>query len=323
MKALVSVIIPCYNAERWIGEAIQSCLDQTHQPMEVIVVDDGSTDRSQQIVSAVAKNANVAIKLIASVHKGASAARNQGLAVASGDYVQFLDADDLMSPRKIELQAVFTAHGHEAVPCGPWLWLRPSNERWMTEQPREHTISTDDLVHQWLAGNGFVVHCFLWPRKVVIELGGWDESLSIWQDTDLFIRAVFKGIQFCFVPESVVYYRTGHSSTSVSSGRTLDSLKSRIRVLNKVQAGLESRGDLQKYRTALARNHYMLARGFALDQPEEARECFGRFLQLSPDGLVPGTLANHLATRLLGVVKKERLARKLRVLQHGWTSASP
>jgi glycosyltransferase involved in cell wall biosynthesis len=314
MNVLVSVIIPCYNAERWIGEAIQSCLDQTYRPTEVIVVDDGSTDHSKQIILVAAKNAGLAIRLIASVHKGASAARNQGLAVASGDYVQFLDADDLMSPRKIELQATFAAYGHEVVPCGPWLWLRQSNERWMMEQPRQHTICTDNLVHQWLAGNGFVVHCFLWPRKVVIDLGGWDESLSIWQDCDLFIRAVFKGVQFCFVPESIVYYRTGHTNASVSSSRNLDSVKSRVRVLDKVQAELESRGDLQKYRAALAQSHYKLARDFALEQPDEAQTCFNRFLQLSPDGRVPGTLANHLATRLLGVVRKERLARKLHSL---------
>ena len=311
MKTSVSVIIPCYNAERWVGEAIQSCLDQTYQPMEVIVVDDGSTDHSKQMVLAAARNVNVAIRLIECVHKGASAARNKGLAAAAGDYVQFLDADDLMSPRKIELQAAVAAHGHEAVPCGPWLSLRQSNGRWTTEQPRYHMSCTGDFVHQWLEGYFFAVHCFLWPRKAVVELGGWDESLSANQDGDLYIRAILKSVQFCFVPESFVYYRTGHTGASVSSKRTLDSLKSYVRVLDKVQAALESRGDLQKYRAVLAQRHYELARGSALDQPDEARKCFRRFLQLSPDGRVPGSVANHLATRLLGVVIKEKLSRKL------------
>src|SRR5580658_5705159 len=110
MKPLVSVIIPCYNAERWVGEALQSCLDQTYQPIEVIVVDDGSTDQSKQVVLDVASNTNVSVRLIEGAHKDASAARNQGLAVAAGDYVQFLDADDVMSPRKTELQAAVAAH---------------------------------------------------------------------------------------------------------------------------------------------------------------------------------------------------------------------
>jgi glycosyltransferase involved in cell wall biosynthesis len=317
MKSLVSIIIPCYNAERWVGEAIQSCLDQTYRPIEIIVVDDGSTDQSRQIVLAIATNANVPVKLIKGTHKGACAARNHGLAIAAGEYVQFLDADDLMSPRKIELQVTVASQNPEAVPCGPWLWLRQSNGGWTTEQPKEHMSRGGDFIREWLEGNYFGSHCFLWPRKVVVGLGGWDESLSSLQDGDLFIRAVLKGVQFCFVPESVVYYRTGYTGASVSSKKTLDSLKSRIRVLDKVQAALERRGDLKKYQAVLAQSYYSLARTFALDQPDEARKSYDQFLQLSPDGHVPGSLANHLATRLLGVVWKEKLARKLQALRGG------
>lgn len=317
MTPLVSVLIPCYNAGRWVAEAIQSCLDQTYRPIEIIVVDDGSTDESRQIVSGFVAGGKSSIRLIEGQHQGAAAARNRGFAVSRGRYVEFLDADDLMSPRKIELQAAAATHSPEAVLCGPSLWLRQSNGCWKTEQPTQHMSRTGDFVHEWLAGNFFASHSFLWPRKVVVKLGGWDESLSSFQDGDLFMRALLQGVQFCFVPESVVYYRTGHAAGSVSSKRTVDSLKSRIRVLDKVQAALGSRGDLQKYRVVLAKSHYALARAFALDQPDEARKCFGRFLQLSPDGRVPGSLANHLATRLLGVVRKEKLARKLQTLRGG------
>jgi len=202
MKILVSVIIPCYNAERWIGETIQSCLDQTYRPLEVIVVDDGSTDQSRQKVLDAARTANVSIRLIESEHSGASAARNQGLGAAAGDYVQFLDADDLMSPRKIELQAAVAAQDREVVPCGPWLWLRQSSRRWTTEQPKQHMNCNGNLFHRWLEGDFFITDCFLWPRKAVVDLGGWDRSLSVWQDQDLYIRAVLKGLRFCFVPES-------------------------------------------------------------------------------------------------------------------------
>lgn len=317
MDQLVSIIVPCFNAERWVGEAIQSCFDQTYRLIEIIVVDDGSTDHSREIVLDIAKNANVSVKLIERPHKGACAARNQGLAAAAGEYVQFLDADDLMSPRKIELQVAFAVQNPEAVPCGPWLWLRQSNGGWTTEQPKQHMSRAGDFIHEWLEGNYFASHCFLWPRKVLVELGGWDESLSSIQDGDLFIRALLKDVQFCVVPESVVYYRKGHTGTSVSSEKSLDSLKSRGRVLDKVQAALESRGDLQKYRMVLAQSHYALARAFALAQPVEARKSYDQFLQLSPDGRVPGSLANRLATRLLGEVRKEKLARKLHVFRSG------
>jgi hypothetical protein len=97
----------------------------------------------------------------------------------------------------------------------------------------------------------------------------------------------------------------------------MDSLKSRIRVLDKAQATLESRDALREYQSVLAERHYALARAYALSLPNEARKCFGRFLELSPDGRVPGSLINHLATRLLGVVGKEKLSRRLKALRRG------
>ena len=314
MKTLVSVVIPCYNAEPWVGKAIQSCLDQTHQPMEIIVVDDGSTDQSKQSVLTAARNTHVSVRLIECSHKGASAARNQGLAAATGEYVQFLDADDLMSPRKIELQAGMADLRHDLVLCGPWIWLRQSNGHLEAEPQGEHMNCAGDLVQQWLEGNFFAVHCLLWPRKILLELGGWDETLSACQDGDLFMRAVLKGVEIRFVPESLVYYRTGHTRVSLSTRRDVVSLKSRIRVLDKIQAALESRGDLQEYRSVLAQRHYALARAYAVALPEEAPECLRRFEQLSPDGRLPVGLPDYLATKLLGLVRKEQLSHKCKAL---------
>ena len=165
MAQLVSNIIPCFNAERWVGEAIQSCLNQTYRPIEIIVVDDESTDQSRQIVLDLAKNASVSVKLIEGTHKGASAARNKGLAAAAGEFVQFLDADDLMSPGKIELQVGGASQNPGAVACGPWLWLRQSSGGWTTEQPQEHMNYAGDFIHEWLEGNYFGSHCFLGRAK--------------------------------------------------------------------------------------------------------------------------------------------------------------
>jgi len=309
------VIIPCYNAGPWVAEAVQSCLDQTYQPLETIVVDDGSTDQSRQIVSDLSRKANGSVRLIQSAHQDAPAARNKGLAVASGEYVQFLDADDVLSPRKIELQMAAATHHHEAVLYGTWLHLRKSNEGWTTEYPQKHMRGTGDLLQERLEDKWLAGHSFLWPRQAVIDLGGWDESLTAWQDSDLHFRAILQGFQFCFVPDSTVYYRVGHNASSVSSRTNLHALKSRILVLDKVQTALERRGDLEEYSNLLAGWYYSFARGCALEQSNEAQECFHKFLRLSPDGRVPGTLANHWATRLLGVVRKEKLARTLSIFR--------
>src|SRR5713226_1866991 len=97
---LVSILIPVYNAEGFVAEAIQSALDQTWPAKEIIAVDDGSTDRSLEIL----KSFGLRIRVIEQENRGASAARNRALSEAQGEFIQFLDADDLLAPDKIEIQ---------------------------------------------------------------------------------------------------------------------------------------------------------------------------------------------------------------------------
>src|SRR5262245_36644589 len=97
-QALVSILIPCYNAERWIAQAIESALTQSWPAKEVLVVDDGSTDRSLNII----KSFGGRIRSEASNHRGSNQTRNRLLELAHGQWVQYLDADDYLRPGKIE-----------------------------------------------------------------------------------------------------------------------------------------------------------------------------------------------------------------------------
>src|ERR1700680_2545268 len=101
MSPLVSVIIPCKNGAPWLAEAIDSCLHQSWRDLEVIVVDNGSSDASREIVRGYASSSVV---LLECQRPGASAARNTGLERARGDFIQFLDADDVLDRDKIRLQ---------------------------------------------------------------------------------------------------------------------------------------------------------------------------------------------------------------------------
>ncbi len=103
MQPLVSIIIPFYNAERYLSATLQSAIDQTWNNKEIIVVDDGSTDRSIELITNFKSDK---VKLYQQQNKGAAAARNLGLSHAKGEYVQFLDADDLLSKDKIEKQVL-------------------------------------------------------------------------------------------------------------------------------------------------------------------------------------------------------------------------
>ena len=98
---LVSIIIPVYNSEKYLAETITSAISQTWNNKEIIIIDDGSTDNSLTIAESFA---NEHIKIFSQPNKGASAARNKGLHEAKGDYIQFLDGDDLLMPNKIEVQ---------------------------------------------------------------------------------------------------------------------------------------------------------------------------------------------------------------------------
>ena len=125
MQPLVSILIPCYNAERWIAQAIESALAQTWAAKEVIVVDDGSTDRSLEIIQSFGDR----IRSEAGKHRGGNATRNRLLELARGQWVQYLDADDYLLPEKVAHQMEFrVAHPDANIIFGP-IFLEHWSER--------------------------------------------------------------------------------------------------------------------------------------------------------------------------------------------------
>src|SRR5437773_7247908 len=116
MEPLVSIIIPCYNAENWIGKAIQSGLDQTWPQKEIIVIDDGSTDKSLNVIQSFGQK----IRWETGPNRGGNIARNRGLQLSRGQWLQYLDADDYLLPNKVADQvAFFLAHAEADVVFGP------------------------------------------------------------------------------------------------------------------------------------------------------------------------------------------------------------
>src|SRR5271156_1258747 len=99
----ISIIIPAYNAEKWIVDALASCVSQQYDPLEIIIVDDGSTDNTYPIASRYMDDANVNLRVLRTANKGASAARNTGLSSAKGEYVLFLDADDVLADNALRI----------------------------------------------------------------------------------------------------------------------------------------------------------------------------------------------------------------------------
>jgi glycosyltransferase involved in cell wall biosynthesis len=208
---LTSILIPCFNAARWLAATLESALAQTDTPCEIIVVDDGSTDHSQRIARGYEARG---VRVVAQANAGASAARNRALREARGDYLQFLDADDLLSTGKIASQVALLAVRPPGT-VASCAWGRftddPAQARFVDDAVFRDFAPLDFLL--LAAETGAMMHPSAWlvPRAVAERAGPWDESLSLNDDGEYFCRVVLAsaGIAFCADAAARSYYRSG------------------------------------------------------------------------------------------------------------------
>ncbi len=213
MGAKISVIIPAYNARRFIGEAIESVLSQTVPAHEVIVVDDGSTDGTAEFVR---EHYGKLVRVIHQENKGVGAARNIGIKAATGDVFQFLDADDLLLPNKFEVQLDFWQRNPEfdIVYCDH-VYFRDGEMP--SSFPPARALPQGNLTEFATQSAPSAIHSFLVPRHVIETVGGFDEDKSIQQveDKDFWLRCALYGYTFGYVPKVLVLTRRhGTNSTA-------------------------------------------------------------------------------------------------------------
>lgn len=208
MTPLVSAIIPAYNAERYLAAAILSVLAQTYPRMEIVVVDDGSTDHTADIAASF----GTAVRYIRQPNQGVSVARNRGMTEARGEYLAFLDADDEWLPRKIEVQVARL----EARPSAAASF---TGKVYVDERRGIETVEMlhlePDMVGSLLLVSGFVgpPSALLVRRDTLLELGGFDTHLSQSADQDLWIRLAEVG-PLDVVDEALVRYRLHEKNMS-------------------------------------------------------------------------------------------------------------
>ena len=211
----VSVIIPCYNHARFVGEAIQSVLDQTFQDFEIIVVDDGSTDGSHDIVARMGSGR---IHYHYQSNEGLAGARNTGIAHASGEFVAFLDSDDLFLPDKLSHQVQALDNQSElGLIAGGYLLVDESGKPLAERRPWRYHPHLD--VSTWLRDCPFIVNAVLVRREWLERVGGFDPALRRVEDKDLWLRLAYHGCRMAWVPQLVCAYRT-HPGQMVKDGRS-------------------------------------------------------------------------------------------------------
>lgn len=209
-QTLVSILVPCHNAEKYVAAAIQSALDQTWPNKEIIVVNDGSTDGSSEALQQFEKRG---VKVLDEKFGNASAARNRAYQKSSGDYIKFFDADDLLDPRTIELQMNRLARSTTCVASAEW--GRFYGEDFSTFKLNPQSVwrdinSLDWLVEAWMDARPMMQPgLFLIPRAVLDHSGLWDERLTLIDDFEFFARVLCHSEQVLFAPGARLYYRSG------------------------------------------------------------------------------------------------------------------
>jgi glycosyltransferase involved in cell wall biosynthesis len=209
----ITIIIPCYRQACYLPGAVESALGQSYPAVEVIVVNDGSDDDTEE----VARRYLGRIRYVAKKNGGLSSARNAGIAQARGKYLHFLDADDLLHPEAIDwlVQAIDGREDRIAVMGHQDFTDRPDPGRGKSYYPADRLPKTGNL----LFSNVGPPHTFLSCRATVSRLGGFDEGLRSCEDWDLWSRMVLDGAQIVVVPHIGAYYRQHALSMSRNLAR--------------------------------------------------------------------------------------------------------
>lgn len=207
MNPLVSIIIPAFNAAPWVAEAIQSAVSQTWPHTEIIVIDDGSTDRTLEIARSFLPK----IRLISTENRGLSAAVNHALSLCNGDYIQELDADDFLLPDKIarQLAALRLGDSKRLLLSSPWapFYHRTHGTQFIKNSFWEDLTPVEWLLRKMTEGTHMQNATWLVSRELVEAAGPWDETLHYDQDGEYFTRVLAASEGTRFVPDTGILYR--------------------------------------------------------------------------------------------------------------------
>jgi glycosyltransferase involved in cell wall biosynthesis len=306
MQPLVSILIPAFNAEKWVGETIRSALAQTWARKEVIVVDDGSTDST---LSVAREFTSAHVQVATQQNKGAAAARNKALKLCQGDFIQWLDADDLIAPDKIEIQMHALGKLESARPLCSSAWgqflYRTSKARFCPTALWNSLSAIEWLLRKVELNLYMHPASWLMSRELAEAAGPWDTRLTLDDDGEYFCRVVRHSAGVHFTPEAKAFYRQSGSGSLSNSGRTGKKLESQFLSLELQIRYIRSLEESERVRAACVK---FLQPYLILFHPER------------PDIMEK---AQELAQSLGGRLESPRLPREYELIQRlfGWSAA--
>lgn len=300
----VSIIIPAYNAEATLNRCIDSVLSQNYLNIEIIIVDDGSTDNTFDI----AKNYSSNVSFYSQSNKGACAARNLGVMKCTGYYVKFLDSDDFLSPESISKQVLFAStlkenyisYGYRNV------LLEGFESEYKERIPLKNQVKE-------LINSNITITLPLHKKEALVSIGLFDEELDFRQEWDLHLRLASKGYIFVYNEVCVFTQVMFDSSTRISS-RALD-VNKEVENLNHVRSKFDAYND-QEHKIAWSHKYWTLGRQFLKsNRRKEAKRIFSIAKKISPEKhLALQPRSYKLAVFVFGPIISERLISLHRLL---------
>lgn len=306
-KDLVSVLIPCFNAEQYIRQAIDSVLEQSWPHIEIIVVDDGSADASVSLVETYAPRG---VRLIRQKNAGAAAARNRALSDAQGTWCLFLDADDGLERHFIEsqVQAATAANADICFGCSVLTW--PDGRR-LEKQAMPRGASMDMALGAVLTDGWHPPNAILWRTAYIRAIGAWDEQVRRNDDGELIARALLRDPVITSSSGSRAIYRQHPSPDRVSARKDRSAVQANLDIAANILAAVEKRQDMPIARAGATHSLTMLAyEAFSLghyDVGRQAEKLARRAGPLKHEG----TWLHEFACSTIGAENKARLSRLL------------
>jgi glycosyltransferase involved in cell wall biosynthesis len=317
--ALVTVVIPCFNAERYLAQAIDSALSQTHANIEVLVVDDGSTDGSRDVIASYGSR----IRSHIGPNAGPSRARNTGIDLARGTFTQFLDADDLLSPTKVEacLQAAPEAPSlafsrltrfSDEPSATPSRLTQRFARLFRTHPPQWGSVSQLEYILRTAVQTSVILH----RTDLLRRVGGFRTDIKHLEDTDLALRLTLSGVEFRLVDEALVMLRDHRSPQRLRHASTgaMHSYRAAIGMFEHVvQAQALTPPIQQAFADRFANYGRKL---YWQGHVAEADEAFRRAMQLSRRPAPTGVPLYNLAAQTFGLAPTERVVRAAWSISH-------
>jgi FkbM family methyltransferase len=313
----ISVIIPCFNAWKWIGDALVSVQNQGLDDLEVIVVDDGSTDGSPDLVASEFAQ----VRLVRSQRRGPSAARNLGTRLSAGEFIQYLDADDVLAAGKLERQRRALVESGADVAYGDWCELRANSSG---------AFETGRTVARRLEGDPQIAlftdfwcppAAYLYRRSIVERAGDWRGDLPIIQDARFVLDCALQDGAFIYCPGEAARYRV-HNAGSVSTRDPREFTRDCLRNARSVEEWWRAHGGLTPARKkALIDVYEQVARG-SFDTDRGTFEIAFQALERLEPGYVPsGPRGLRVVSRVAGYRRAEEIASRYRHIKRSFKAS--